>query len=290
MFNKPVIYPRCLSIAGSDSGGGAGIQADLRTMSSLGVYGTTAITAITSQNTCCVTDIMNLPASLVRSQIDAVLSDIGTDAVKIGMIGTVEIAEVICQAITKYKLSNVVLDPVLVATNGDVLSNSEVLSYLKKYLFKKVMVVTPNVPEAEEITGIQIVDMESLYRAGKKMLQMGCKAAVVKGGHMAGDMATDVLFIKDQEPIEWSTPRYETPNTHGTGCTFSSAIASFLAKGYDLELSVKEAKTYLAEAIWAGARVQMGKGHGPVNHLYRPLTMVAEYRPTLDELLQMYKH
>ena len=269
-------YPRCLVIAGSDSSGGAGIQADIKTLSALGVYATTAVTAVTAQNTTAVTDVKIMPPELIKAQIDAVLSDIGTNSVKIGMLPDRRSVEVVINAIDNYALQNVVLDTVMLATSGYKLVDNEAVNYMRKELLPRVSVITPNIDEAEVLSGVKINNMDSLYRAGEILIMMGCEAVVIKGGHMDSDLATDVLFTRHDNPMVLSVPFYNTKNTHGTGCTFSSAIAAFLAKGYDLKLSVKEAKTYLTQAIWSGAKVLTGNGHGPVNHLHSPQAMVPE--------------
>ena len=269
-------YPRCLVIAGSDSSGGAGLQADIKTLSSIGVYATNAVTAITAQNSICVSEVMPIPSTMIEAQIKAVLTDIGTNSVKIGMLPDADSVDVVVNAIQDFSLQNVVLDTVMLATTGYKLISDDAINYIRQELLNKVTVATPNISEAEVLSGIKIIDMPSLYRAGEMFLHMGTNAVVIKGGHMQGELATDVLFTQYDNPMQFSVPFYDTKNTHGTGCTFSSAIAGFMAKGYDLKLAVKEAKTYLTQAIWSGAKVTTGVGQGPVNHLHSPQSLIPE--------------
>lgn len=256
--------PRAMTIAGSDSGGGAGIQADLKTFAALGVYGTSVLTAITAQNTQRVTDVLELPTSLVSSQIDAVISDIGADAVKTGMLSSSAIIGTVADKIREYGLGTLVVDPVMIAKGGDRLLREEAVEALRTLLLPLARVVTPNVPEAQVLTGRRIETLGDARKAARDLVAMGAGAAVVKGGHLAGP-ATDVLYDGDQF-TELTAPRVETVNTHGTGCTFASAVAAGLAKGLSVKGAVAQAKEYVTAAI-QGA-FPMGRGHGPLNHFY----------------------
>lgn len=266
-------YARVLSIAGSDSGGGAGIQADLKTCSALGCYGMTAITAITVQNTLGVTGIHGIPLDTVRGQIDAVVQDIGVDAVKIGMLATPEVVSVVADAIRRHRITNVVLDPVMVATSGDRLIVPETAQALVNELFPLATVITPNLDEAALLLGRSIDGIAALDAAVADLLAMGARAVLLKGGHLSGDLVMDVLGRQGQHAGDYlrlQSQRIVTHNGHGTGCTLSSAIASFLAQGLALEVAVTEARGYILGAIEAGAEVYTGQGHGPLNHGYAP--------------------
>ena len=266
-------YARVLSIAGSDSGGGAGIQADLKTCAALGCYGMTAITAITVQNTLGVTGIHGIPLDTVRGQIDAVVQDIGVDAVKIGMLATPDVVSVMADAIRRHQIRNVVLDPVMVATSGDRLIVPETAQALVKELFPLATVITPNLDEAALLLGRSIDGIAALDAAVADLLAMGAPAVLLKGGHLSGDLVMDVLGRQGQQASDYlrlQSQRIVTHNGHGTGCTLSSAIASFLAQGLALEAAVTEARRYILGAIEAGAEVYTGQGHGPLNHGYAP--------------------
>lgn len=266
-------YARVLSIAGSDSGGGAGIQADLKTCAALGCYGMTAITAITVQNTLGVTGIHSIPLDTVRGQIDAVVQDIGVDAVKIGMLATPEVVGVVADAIRRHKIRNVVLDPVMVATSGDRLIAPETAQVLVKELFPLASVITPNLDEAAMLLGRDIDGIGELDAAVADLLAMGAPAVLLKGGHLSGDLVMDVLGQQGQshgDYLRLQSQRIATHNGHGTGCTLSSAIASYLAQGLALPEAVALARQYILGAIEAGADVYTGQGHGPLNHGYAP--------------------
>lgn len=266
-------YARVLSIAGSDSGGGAGIQADLKTCAALGCYGMTAITAITVQNTLGVTGIHSIPLDTVRGQIDAVVQDIGVDAVKIGMLATPEVVGVVADAIRRHKIRNVVLDPVMVATSGDRLIAPETAQVLVKELFPLASVITPNLDEAAMLLGRDIDGIGELDAAVADLLAMGAPAVLLKGGHLSGDLVMDVLGQQGQshgDYLRLQSQRIATHNGHGTGCTLSSAIASYLAQGLALSEAVTLARQYILGAIEAGADVYTGQGHGPLNHGYAP--------------------
>ena len=255
-----------MTIAGSDSGGGAGIQADLKTFAALGVYGTSAITAITAQNTQGITDALELPTSLVRSQIDAIVTDIGADAVKTGMLSSWRIIDSVAGKIVEHGLTTLVVDPVMVAKSGDRLLQEEAVEVLRTVLVPLATLVTPNAPEAEVLTGLKIASVDDARRAARALVEeLGAKSAVVKGGHLEGP-ATDVLY-QAGEFTEFTVPRMATKNTHGTGCTFASAAAAGLAKGLTVAEAVGAAKEYVTAAI--NAAFPMGSGHGPLNHFYR---------------------
>ncbi|PVY92921.1 hydroxymethylpyrimidine/phosphomethylpyrimidine kinase [Acidovorax sp. 99] len=268
-------YARVLSIAGSDSGGGAGIQADLKTFSALGCYGMTAITAITAQNTCGVIGIHGIPPEMLKAQIDAVVQDIGVDAVKIGMLHSPDVVHVVAEAIRTYQLPHVVLDPVMVATSGDRLIAQETVAVLVQELFPLAEVVTPNLDEAGWLLGRSIEGVEALELAAQDLLRLGARAALLKGGHLPGDWVVDVLAVQGGEHAQGQghrlqSQRIATHNGHGTGCTLSSAIAAQLALGQPLQQAVEQARAYILGAIAAGADVTTGHGHGPLNHGYAP--------------------
>jgi len=256
---------RVMTIAGSDSGGGAGIQADLKTFAALGVYGTSALTAITAQNTIGVTSVLELLPELVGAQIDAIISDIGTDAVKTGMLANPRIILVVAEKAKEHGFSNLVVDPVMVAKGGDRLVQEEAVEALRSLLIPIATVVTPNLPEAAVLVGRGVETLEDARQAARDIVAMGAQSAVVKGGHLEGD-AVDV-FYDGREIREFSAIRVDTTSTHGTGCTFASAIAAGLARGMALEYAVGGAKEYVTEAIKAAFPI--GGGHGPLNHFYK---------------------
>ncbi len=272
-------YPRVLTIAGSDSGGGAGIQADLKTFSALGCYGMTAITAITAQNTLGVTAIHGVPASVLKAQIQAVIEDIGVDAVKIGMLHSPDIVDVVAWAIDHYRLQNVVLDPVMVATSGDTLVGQDTVAVLVRELFPRCAVVTPNLDEAALLLKRPITGVAGLDAAAEALLSLGAQAALLKGGHLAGDNVVDVLARPGVPHLRLQSSRIASRNVHGTGCTLSSAIAAHLALGLPLQDAVQNARAYILLAIAAGADVTTGAGHGPLNHGHAPVAMkkIANY-------------
>ena len=256
--------PVALTIAGSDSGGGAGIQADLKTFAALGVHGTSAITAITAQNTIGVTGILELPTSLIRQQIDAVVDDIGVQAAKTGMLSSPEIIETVAGAIEQHGIEQLVVDPVMVAKGGAKLLRDEAVAALRGRLVPLAAVLTPNLPEASVLLGRLIATLDERRQAARDLVAMGARAAVVKGGHADGDV-TDVFF-DGTRLVELEGTRIATPNTHGSGCAFSAAITAFLARGADPLDAVREAKAFTTGAI-AGA-LEIGHGHGPVNPVF----------------------
>ena len=264
-------YARVLSIAGSDSGGGAGIQADLKTFSALGCYGMTAITAVTAQNTQGVRAIHAIAPEMLRAQIDAVLEDIGADAIKIGMLHDPAVVRVVVKAIARHRLQQVVLDPVMVATSGDRLMAKETVSVLVQELFPLTTVITPNLDEAALLLGRAIDGADALDEAAAALLALGAPAVLLKGGHLPGDTVIDVLALANGSRLRLQSPRIATHNGHGTGCTLSSAIAAHLALGLPLPQAVEQARAYILGAIAAGAHVHTGHGHGPLNHGYAPM-------------------
>ena len=263
-------YARVLSIAGSDSGGGAGIQADLKTCSALGCYGMTAITAITAQNTLGVRAIHGVPPEMLAAQIDAVVEDIGVDAVKIGMLATPEAVRVVADAIRRWQLPHVVLDPVMVATSGDHLIAEETVDALVRELFPLAELVTPNLDEAALLLGHAIAGVDALEAAAQGLLALGARAVLLKGGHLPGDWVVDLLARPGCASERLESARIATHNGHGTGCTLSSAIAAQRALGLELVDAVCEARNYILGAIAAGAQVRTGRGHGPLNHGWAP--------------------
>ncbi|MES2509836.1 MAG: bifunctional hydroxymethylpyrimidine kinase/phosphomethylpyrimidine kinase [Pseudomonadota bacterium] len=266
-------YPRVLSIAGSDSGGGAGIQADLKTIAALGCYGMTAITALTAQNTQGVRAIHGVPPQMLRDQIDAVVEDIGVDAVKIGMLHAPEIVHTVAEAIDRHALQHVVLDPVMVATSGAVLIDNPAIAALVQQLFGRAAVVTPNLDEASLLVGRTLDSEQAMETAARELLAKGANAVLLKGGHLAGDVVSDLLIARDGSPHWMRAPRIHSANTHGTGCTLSSAIASCLALGHTLTDAVEAARVYVRGALEAGAKVRTGAGSGPLNHSHAPQVM-----------------
>ena len=263
-------YKKLLTIAGSDSGGGAGIQADLKTFAALGAFGFSVITALTAQNTQTVSAIYPVTAKFVGEQLDAVFSDIGADAVKIGMLHDTDIIEVVQQKLAQYRPRHVVLDPVMVSKSGAALITTPAIISLKNNLFPHVSLITPNIPEAEILIGESITSEREMEKAAQFLAQQYKTNILLKGAHLTSEKSSDVLCEYPSNTCEWfETQRIQTKNTHGTGCTFSSAIATFLAFEEDLKTAVKKAKNYLTQAIEAGQYYQLGHGHGPVKHQLR---------------------
>ncbi|MEW5736174.1 MAG: bifunctional hydroxymethylpyrimidine kinase/phosphomethylpyrimidine kinase [Thermodesulfobacteriota bacterium] len=255
--------PRALTIAGSDSGAGAGIQADLKTFAALGVYGTSAITALTAQNTKAVLGVWETPAEFVSLQMEAVLSDIGADAVKTGMLFSAAIISAVREKLRAHKVEKLVVDPVMVAKSGDALLLPEARKALVQMILPLALVVTPNLPEAESLAGFPVTDLSSMRDAARAIADLGPSYVVVKGGHLTGD-AVDLLF-DGRNFTEIPGPRVETKNTHGTGCTFSAAVCAHLARGPAVPEAVAEAKKFVATAIARG--IALGGGHGPTHHM-----------------------
>lgn len=264
-----------LSIAGSDSSGGAGIQADLKTFSALGVYGATAITAITAQNTKGVNSQLAISPEMVYNQIVAVVEDIAPSAIKIGMLANKEIATVVADALSRYNIPTI-LDPVMVSSSGHRLLSLDAQEVVKERLLPLSTLVTPNIPEMEALTAMSLTTAEEKLTAAQYLLSLGAQAVLLKGGHEEGDTKCDTLYELDGSNItqlHLSTPTVATKNIHGTGCTLSSAIAAFMTRGLALREAVQEAKNYITEAIISGADIAIGNGFGPVNHLFNPLPM-----------------
>jgi len=255
---------KVLSIAGSDCSGGAGIQADLKTFSAHGVFGMSVIVSVVAENTSRVIDIQDISPDMIQKQIDAIFEDIGTDAVKIGMLSTSVCMKAVAEKLKEYHPANVVFDPVMYAKNGDPLMDPAAVDTLIREIIPFADVLTPNIPEAERIAGIKILSLTDMESAAKKIHAMGCKAVVVKGGHASGS-ALDLLY-DGKDFFHFEVPRIPTKNTHGTGCTFSSAIASQLAKGLPVTDAVQKAKAYVTTAIEHSLNI--GKGNGPTHHFY----------------------
>jgi len=261
--------PVALTIAGSDSSGGAGIQADLKTFAALGVYGASVITALTAQNTTGVTGIHQVPAEFVTAQIDAVFADLEIGAVKIGMVADLGVIAAIAAGLERWSPKHIVLDPVMVATSGDRLLAAEAVDALRTKLIPQASLITPNLLEAAALLDEPIAANEgAIASQGQRLLAMGCRAVLIKGGHGQGAESTD-YFVTSAGTIALAAPRVATKNTHGTGCSLSSAIAAGLAKGEDMETAVRHAKTWISAAIAAADRFTVGHGHGPVHHFHR---------------------
>lgn len=261
---------KVLTIAGFDGSGGAGIQADLKTFSALGCYGTTALTALPVQNTLGVKSVYSLTANCVREQIEAILEDISIDAIKIGMLHRQEIIEAVASTLSIIKSIPIVLDPVMVAKSGDDLLLPDAIETMQMLLFPLVTVLTPNLLEASKFLDRKISTPQEMEEGAKALLERGPQAIVIKGGHLQGDCRDCLVLRNHNSEIQWLTePRIATKNTHGTGCTFSAAIAAFLARGSSIVDAVKKSKLYLTQAIQAGAQITIGKGNGPVHHFHQ---------------------
>lgn len=264
--------PIALAIAGSDSGGGAGIQADLKAMSALGVYGASVITAVTAQNTKAVTAVHGIPLDVIAAQIDAVLTDLDVGAIKIGMLATPEIIRAVAGGIAGFK-SPVVLDPVMIAKSGDALLAEDAVTTLRDVLLPRATVLTPNLPEAACLLGCSdAASPEEMIKQGQDLCDLGAQAVLMKGGHGAGEVCHDLLVDASGVVAEFTAQRHRTRNTHGTGCTLSSSIAAGLAKGLSLTEAVGQAHVYLQEAIARADDLRIGQGHGPVHHFHRVWT------------------
>ena len=266
---SPKRYARVLTIAGSDSGGGAGIQADIKAISAMGGYAASAITAVTVQNTLGVQAVHPVPTEILAGQIDAVLSDIGADAVKIGMLHSAEVVNLVADKVKEYSIRNVVLDPVMVSTSGHRLIEPEAIEVMKRKLVPLCRVITPNIPEAEILIGCHITNEDRLQEVAKRLADESGVSVLLKAGHLAGEMLVDELInVEDDTLTSFPSKRIETRNTHGTGCTLSSALATALARGESLTKAVCMAKEYITKAIIEGANYTLGNGHGPVCHFY----------------------
>ncbi len=263
-------YYRVLTIAGSDSGGGAGIQADLKTISAIGCYGMSVITALTAQNTMGVTGIHAVPPAFAAEQLSAVLPDIGADAVKIGMLYSAELIEVVAQQLKIHNARNIVVDPVMVAQSGDKLLQADAIEALKNNLMPLADVLTPNIPEAEVLLNHKLERVKDMQQGAKTLADLGSQSILIKGGHLEDSDSSDLLYLtREDRFIELKGKRIETRNNHGTGCTLSSAIASYMARGCNIEEAVRRAKNYVSEAIKAGSAYSIGRGHGPVHHFFK---------------------
>ena len=260
------MVPHVLTVAGSDPSGGAGIQADLKTFAALGCYGLSVVTALTAQNTRGVAGVQETSPEFVRAQLEAVFEDIRVDAMKIGMIGLPEIVPVVVEAIQQYKPAYVVFDPVMVATSGDVLVNKETIAEMKRCLLPMADIVTPNIPEAEILVDDQI-SKHDLEGFAKRLLKTEARAVVLKGGHLGGKDSNDI-YVDHNQTVVLDAARIETKNTHGTGCTFSAAIAAYLARGLPEAQAAQAAKKYMTSALKHADRLDVGKGAGPVHHFF----------------------
>lgn len=268
-------YVKTLTIAGSDNGGGAGIQADIKTMSALGCYASSVVTAVTAQNTKQVFCIQNIEYAVVEAQLRAVLTDLHPDAIKIGMVGCAENIKTIAQVLAEYNDIPVVIDPVMVSTSGNKLMEEEAIGIFCQHLLPMATVLTPNIAEAEVLARRTITTVADIDEAAEQILKLGCKALLIKGGHIEGNEKTDRLYFSDNsKPLIFESETIDSFNTHGTGCTLSSAIAAFLARGLRLEEAVAMAKNYISQAIRAGANVCIGGGHGAVNHFFCPEKLI----------------
>ena len=260
----PEKIPRALTVAGSDSSGGAGIQADLKTFTALGVYGVSVITSVTAQNTLKVSGMHDLPEQFVGLQLDAVMSDIGCDAAKLGMLSNEKIVETVAEKIDQYGIEKLVVDPVMRSKDGTaLLRNSTEL--LKKEILPRALIVTPNIPEAEILSSVSISNVSDMKTAAEKIHSLGARSVLVKGGHLPKDHPATDIFFDGETFEELVSERIETKNTHGTGCTFSAAVCAFLAKGMPLSVALENSKAFVTEAIRNS--LEIGKGHGPLNHL-----------------------
>ncbi|MGI4729040.1 MAG: bifunctional hydroxymethylpyrimidine kinase/phosphomethylpyrimidine kinase [Janthinobacterium lividum] len=271
---KKYQYPSVLTIAGSDSGGGAGIQADLKTFAALGCFGTSAITAVTVQNTLGVTGIYSIPPEIVAAQIRSVMNDIKPSAIKIGMVHSAALALVIAEVLRDYPTVPIILDPVMVATSGDKLIETETVKILQKELFPLATLVTPNLDETQILTNAAASNLSNMQSAATQILQTGCFAVLVKGGHLTGKKLHNFYLDKNSISQIITSEGIETNNTHGTGCSLSSAIAAFMARGFGLKEAVNEACNYIHQAILLGSDVKTGEGNGPINHFFNPLASI----------------
>lgn len=267
---KQYKYSSVLTIAGSDSGGGAGIQADLKTFSALGCFGTSAITAVTVQNTMGVTGIHSIPADLVAAQIRSVMDDIAPSAIKIGMVHSAELALAISLALKPYPLVPVIFDPVMVATSGDKLIKDDTLATLRTALFPISTLLTPNLDEASLLVNRKITNLDDMRLAAKEILQTGCFAVLLKGGHLKGENIYDIYLDRQGNETVFESVYIASKNLHGTGCTLSAAIAAHLSLGQNLQNAIEKSREYVFHAILHGKEVKTGHGNGPLNHFFNP--------------------
>lgn len=263
-------YKRVLTIAGSDPGGGAGIQADIKAISACGCFAMSAITAVTVQNTIGVSAVYPIPVHTIEGQIEAVLSDLGADAIKIGMLHSTEVIMAVKESLVRFGIKNIVLDPVMVSTSGHKLMQDEAIETLKNELIPLADMITPNIPEAEILLNRKIYSEKDMPQAAKDLSLNGRISVLLKAGHLSGNELIDIFYnAETKETLELKSVKSETLNTHGTGCTLSSAVAAFLAHGLTKNEAVSRAKIYISEAIQEGSKYRIGNGHGPVHHFYR---------------------
>lgn len=267
-------YPSVLTIAGFDSSGGAGIQADIKTISALGCYATSVLTALPVQNTTGVKSIYNIPTQAVKEQIEVVLDDIFPDAIKIGMVHTPELVFIISETLKKYPRIPIIFDPVMVATSGHHLIEKETIDVFKKELFPISELITPNMDEASILAGFEVKTLDDIQQAGPKILAQGCSHVLVKGGHLETENLTSILFSKDGYQKTYDSKKVKSKNVHGSGCTLSSAIVSFVARGFTLSMAIQHAQDYVYESILTGKDVMVGKGNGPLNHFHHPIKAI----------------
>uniref|UniRef100_A0AB33IQE5 hydroxymethylpyrimidine kinase n=1 Tax=Prevotella sp. GTC17253 TaxID=3236793 RepID=A0AB33IQE5_9BACT len=270
-------YVKTLTIAGSDSGGGAGIQADIKTMSALGCYASSVVTAVTAQNTIGVYCVQHIEAKIVEAQLRAVLADLRPHAIKTGMMGSAGNMESIAKTLSEVKDIPLIVDPVMVSTSGHKLMDDDAIRTFDEYLLPLATLLTPNIPEAEVLARMRISSVADMDEAAKMILGRGCKALLIKGGHIEGKVKSDRLYFADNRmPMVFDAETIVSRNTHGTGCTLSSAVCAFMARGFHLEEAVAKAKAYVSDAIRLGADVEIGSGHGAVNHFYNPEKLIKQ--------------
>ncbi len=271
---KKYKYPSVLTIAGFDGSGGAGIQADIKTASALGCYSTSVLTALPVQNTQGVQKIYPIPVEAVADQIKAILDDVFPDAIKIGMVHTTQLVEVIVSTLAQYPKIPLVFDPVMVSTSGHRLIEEDTITAITEKLFPITDVITPNMDEAAILAGMKVTSLDDLYTAGKRIKQLGCKSILLKGGHQETPVITSLFYDEHQQFHSFETEKFSTNNTHGSGCTLSSAIAAYVAQGKSLLEAVDLGQKYVFEAIKEGKDVQTGKGNGPLNHFFNPIKLI----------------
>ena len=269
-------YVSTLTIAGSDSCGGAGLQADIKTMSALGCYACSVVTAVTAQDTTGVRSVEDMSADLVARQLRAVMCDIRPSAIKTGMLGDADVVAAIADTLSSFPRVPLVVDPIIAATSGDSLMQQGTLQVLVDRLIPLASLLTPNLPEAETLAGMSIRSAGDIHKVAQRILDFGCQAVLVKGGHASGKTKTDWLFTQSGVIKSFSAQTITTLNTHGTGCTLSAAITAYLARGLDLVCAVDKGKRYLSQAIKAGAEVTTGHGHGPLNHFFHPQKLIIQ--------------
>lgn len=268
------VYPSVLSIAGFDGSGGAGIQADIKTISALGCFATTVLTALPVQNTTGVKSIYPIPDTVVEEQLHAVLDDIFPDAIKIGMVHSCELVDTIVRVLGKYPKIKLVFDPVMVATSGHKLIEDKTIRSIIDCLFPLAEIITPNMDEAAVLAQMPIETVDDMYVAGEKIKALGCRSLLLKGGHLKTERLTSLYFSPGKEVVAYHSEKYDTHNTHGSGCTLSSAIASYVAQGKSFEDAVALGQDYVGQAIFHGRDVQTGKGNGPLNHFFNPQKLI----------------